>query len=388
MGRLDGTTARSSHCATHLARQRRLTLLVGIDGTPAIRRVATGTELYARNIIEALAASRDARTMRVYANAVEAPPWLPSGVEWRGIPFPRAWTHWRLRQALRRDRPDVTFIPSHVLPFALGLKSVVTIHDVGHRREPSSYSRTARWYLEATTRYAARRANRLIAVSRSTADDLVRFYNVPGGRITVVHSGVDPRMRPQDPSKVEEVLGRLGIGGAYFLYVGRNHPRKNLAMLRRAFDESRRRGLTAELVLAGPGHEEGSAGPVRMLPYVPPDDLPALYAGAIALTLPSRFEGFGFPALEAMRCGTAVIASTAGALPEIIGTAGILLNPDDAGAWSQAMLELAHDPALQRRLIAAGAARSADFTWEAAAAKTWTVLDAVARAGQPLTTDS
>jgi glycosyltransferase involved in cell wall biosynthesis len=388
MGRLDGTTARSSHCATHLARQRRLTLLVGIDGTPAIRRVATGTELYARNIIEALAASRDARTMRVYANAVEAPPWLPSGVEWRGIPFPRAWTHWRLRQALRRDRPDVTFIPSHVLPFALGLKSVVTIHDVGHRREPSSYSRTARWYLEATTRYAARRANRLIAVSRSTADDLVRFYNVPGGRITVVHSGVDPRMRPQDPSKVEEVLGRLGIGGAYFLYVGRNHPRKNLAMLRRAFDESRRRGLTAELVLAGPGHEEGSAGPVRMLPYVPPDDLPALYAGAIALTLPSRFEGFGFPALEAMRCGTAVIASTAGALPEIIGTAGILLNADDAGAWSQAMLELAHDPALQRRLIAAGAARSADFTWEAAAAKTWTVLDAVARAGQPLTTDS
>jgi glycosyltransferase involved in cell wall biosynthesis len=363
-------------------------MIVGIDGTPAIRRFATGTEVYARSIIEALAASRGARTMRVYANAIEAPPWLPAGVEWRGIPFPRGWTHWRLRQALRRERPDVTFIPSHVLPFALGLKSVVTIHDIGHRREPQSYSRTARWYLEATTRYAARRADRLIAVSKSTADDLARFYNVPGGRISVVHSGIDPRMRPQDPSKVEEVLGRLGIGGAYFLYVGRNHPRKNLAMLRRAFDEARRRGLDAELVLAGPGHEQGSAGAVRMLPYVPPDDLPALYAGAVALTLPSRFEGFGFPALEAMRCGTAVIGSTAGALPEIIGTAGILLSPDDAGAWSQAMLELAHDPALQRRLIVAGTARSADFTWEAAAAKTWGVLDAVARKGQPLTTDS
>jgi glycosyltransferase involved in cell wall biosynthesis len=363
-------------------------VIVAIDGTPAMRHVATGTEVYARSIIEALATSRDARTMRVYANANEAPPWLPAGVEWRGIPFPRVWTHWRLRQALRRERPDVTFIPSHVLPVALGLKSVVTIHDIGHRREPQSYPRTARWYLEATTRYAARRADRLIAVSKSTADDLARFYHVPAGRISVVHSGVDPRMRPQDPAKVEEVLGRLGIGGAYFLYVGRNHVRKNLAMLRRAFDEARRRGLEAELVLAGPGHEEGSAGAVRMLPYVSPDDLPALYAGAIALTLPSRFEGFGFPALEAMRCGTAVIASTAGALPEIIGSAGILLSPDDAGAWSQAMLELAHDPALQRRLIAAGTARSADFTWEAAAAKTWGVLDAVARKGQPLTTDS
>jgi glycosyltransferase involved in cell wall biosynthesis len=363
-------------------------VLIGVDGTPAIRRIATGTEIYARSIIEALAASREERVIRVYANAIDAPPWLPDGVEWRGIPFPRLWTHWRLRQALRRERPDLAFIPSHVLPIALGLKSVVTIHDVGHRREPQSYTRSARWYLEATTRYTARRASRLIAVSQSTADDLARFYGVPGGRISVVHSGVDPRMRPQDPSRVDEVLARLEIGGAYFLYVGRNHPRKNLGMLRRAFDEARRRGLQAELVLAGPGHGNASAGAVHTLPYVPPDDLPALYAGAIALTLPSRFEGFGFPALEAMRCGTAVIASTAGALPEIIGTAGILLNPDDAGAWSQAILELAHDPALQRRLIAAGAARSADFTWEAAAAKTWGVLDGVARRGQPLTTAS
>src|ERR1700726_31785 len=248
MGRLDGTTARSSHRATHLAPRRSPAVLVGIDGTPAIRRFATGTEIYARSIIESLAASRGPRTMRVYANAIDAPAWLPSGVEWRGIPFPRGWSHWRLRQAVRHDRPDVTFIPSHVLPFALGLKSVITIHDGGHRREPSSYSRTARWYLEATTRYAARRANRLIAVSKSTADDLVRFYNVPGGRITVVHSGVDPRMQPQDPSRGAVVLRRLGIDGAYFLYVGRNPPRKNLSMLRRAFEEARRRGLDAELI--------------------------------------------------------------------------------------------------------------------------------------------
>jgi glycosyltransferase involved in cell wall biosynthesis len=351
-------------------------VIVGIDGTPAVRTQVTGTEVYARSIINALAASRGARTMRVYANAVEAPSWLPAGVEWRGIPFPRLWTHWRLRQALRRERPDVTFIPSHVLPFSLGLKSVVTIHDVGHRHVPRAYSRAARWYLEATTRYAARRANRLIAVSQSTADDLTRFYGVPGGRITVVHSGIDPQMRPQDPSRVAEVLQRLKIGGAYFLYVGRNHPRKNLTMLRRAFDEARRRGLDADLILAGPGHHVESAGTATVLPYVAVEDLPALYTGAIALMLPSRFEGFGFPALEAMACGTAVIASTAGALPEIVGTAGVLLSPDDAGAWSQAMLELASDGALQRRLIAAGSARSVEFSWTNAASKTWRVLDA------------
>src|SRR6202022_5131822 len=128
---------------------------------------------------------------------------------------------------------------------------------------------------------------------------------------------------------------------------------------------------------AGPGHQEESSGAVRMLAYVAADDLPALYAGAIALTMPSRFEGFGFPALEAMRCGTAVLASSVGALPEIVGSAGILLKPDDTGAWSQAMIELAHDAGLQQRLIAAGASRSAEFTWPAAGTRTWRVLDTV-----------
>ena len=356
-------------------------MIVAIDGTPATRHYLTGTEVYARSIIQSLAAlavSRADRTLRVYANSAAKPPWLPPGVEWRGIPFPRLWTHWRFRRAVRRDRPNVTFVPSHVLPFALGLPSVVTIHDVGHRHLPKTYSRRARWYLELTTRYAARRANRLIAVSQSTADDLARFYGVPGGRIAVVHSGVDPRFRPQAPQTVGEVTRRLNLDEPYFVYVGRNHPRKNLPLLRRAYRAARRAGLQAQLVLAGPGHDSASAEDgIVILHYVPPDDLPALYAGAIAMVLPSRFEGFGFPVLEAMRCGTAVIASSAGALPEIVGTAGVLLSPDDPGAWSQAMLELAQDPELQRRLIAAGSARSATFTWEAAAAKTWRVLDAV-----------
>src|SRR5919108_3328120 len=352
-------------------------MIVAIDGTPATRRYATGTEVYARSIIEALAASRMERGIRIYANATDPPAWLPRGVHWRGIPFPRLWTHWRLRQALRRERPDVTFIPGHVLPIALGLPSVVTIHDVGHRHEPKTYSRRARWYLELTTRYAARRASRLIAVSQSTAEDLKRFYGVPGGRVAVVHSGIDPRFRPQGPQTGAEVTQRLNLDQPYFVFVGRNHPRKNLPLLRRAFSAARRAGLEALLVLAGLGHDAASGDGIVVVHYVPPDDLPALYAGAIAMVLPSRFEGFGFPALEAMRCGTAVIASNAGALPEIVGSAGVLLSPDDPGAWSQAMLELAGDPDLQRRLIEAGIARGATFTWEAAATKTWRVLDAV-----------
>jgi glycosyltransferase involved in cell wall biosynthesis len=341
----------------------------------------TGTEIYARSIIEALAGSRQQRTMRVYANATAPPAWLPAGVEWRGIPFPRAWTHWRFRQALRHDRPDLAFIPSHVLPVALGLPSVVTIHDVGHRREAGSYSRTTWLYLELTTRYAARYASALIAVSQTTAADLRRFYHVPPDKVTVIHSGIDAGLRPVSGQRIDGVRQKFAIPGPYFLFVGRNHPRKNLPLLRRAFLEARRRGLQASLVLAGPGHQGGVAEEpgIVVLPYVPSGDLPALYGGAIALTLPSRFEGFGFPVLEAMRCGTAVIASTAGSLPEIVGSAGVLLDADDAGGWTNAMLQVAEDEALRERLIAAGLAHSAAFTWDSAAAKTWTVLDRVAR---------
>jgi glycosyltransferase involved in cell wall biosynthesis len=355
-------------------------MIVGVDATPALRPEPSGTEVYARQVIEALAASRDGRSLRVYGNAAHPPPWLDPQVDWRGIPFPRLWTHWRFRQALHRDPPDVVFVPSHVLPIGLRIPGVAVIHDVGHRRERASYRPSSWWYLELMTRSMARRARRLIAVSKSTADDLMRYYRVAPERIVVVHSGVDPRMRPASPAALAEVMERYQLEQPYYLFLGRNHPRKNLPMLERAFADARQRGLKASLVIAGPGHtaRRGNDG-VRILPYVPAAAVPALYSGALALTLPSRFEGFGFPALEAMRCGTAVIASTAGALPEIVGSAGILLDPDDAGAWSQAMIELSRDVSLQRRLIISGEAHSAAFTWERAAGQIWRVLDSAAR---------
>lgn len=355
-------------------------MIAAVDGTPALRPQPSGTEVYARQVIEALAAGRDIRTLRVYANAVSRPAWLDPAVDWHGIPFPRLWTHWRFRQALHRDPPDVVYVPSHVLPIGLRIPAVVTIHDLGHRRERRAYRPTTWWYLELMTRSMARRARRLIAVSQSTANDLQRYYHVPRERIAVVHSGIDPRMAPPTAAAVQAVIDRYHLPRQYYLYLGRNHPRKNLGMLRRAFTAARRRGLTASLVLAGPGHEASDpTDGVQVLPYIPGEQLPGLYAGALALTLPSRFEGFGFPVLEAMRCGTAVLASDAGALPEIVGSAGILLSPDDPGAWGQAMLELAHDVDLQRRLIVAGAARSAGFTWERAAGQIWRVLDDASR---------
>jgi glycosyltransferase involved in cell wall biosynthesis len=350
-------------------------VIAAVDATPALRPLPSGTEVYTREIIEALAPQRGSRRLRLYANAALQPTWIPAGVEWRGIPFARLWTHWRFARAIADDHPDVVFVPGHVLPLVLRAPGVVTIHDVGHRHERGAY-RPGEWlYLELMTRWMARHARRLIAVSQSTANDLQRFYRVPPSRLRMIHSGVDERMRPQPREQVARVRAAYGLPDRYFLYVGRAHPRKNLPLLRRAFDAARRDGLAATLVLAGPGHLQTASDEVIALPYVPPADLPPLYAGALALTLPSRFEGFGFPVLEAMRCGTPVLASSAGALPEIVGEAGVLLDPADEGGWTQAMRRVDEDQTERQRLIAAGLSWSAGFTWTATAAGVWRVLD-------------
>lgn len=350
-------------------------MLVAIDASPAVRPEPSGTEVYAQEIIQALAGSGTQHVIRLYANATAPPDWIPRGVEWHGIPFPRLWTHMRFAHALARDPPDVVFVPSHVLPVRLGVPGVVTIHDVGHRVERHTYTFGAWWYLELTTRYMARRAARLVAVSGNTAGELIRLYRVPSDRIAVIHPGVSSHLRPPAAATVESLRRRYALAQAYFLYVGRAHPRKNLPMLLQAFSEARRRRLQADLILAGPGHHPTGVEGVRTLAYVPASDMPALYGGALALVLPSLYEGFGFPALEAMRCGTPVMASSAGSLPEVVGNAGILLSPRNLIAWSETMLQVSSDRELRQRLIDMGLSWSGQFTWQRTADQTWKVLE-------------
>lgn len=353
-------------------------MLLALDASPALRSNPSGTEIYAREMITHLASTNPGHTMRLYANAAASPAWSPKAVEWRLLPFPRLWTHWRFRRAILAERPDVVFVPSHVLPLFVDVPGVVTIHDVGHRHVPSAYSPSAWLYLEWMTRSMARRAARMVAVSQTTADDLRRFYGVPAERIAVIHSGVDETLRPPATADVSRVREQYRLPATYFLYLGRAHTRKNLTALLHAYRAAREQGLTAGLVFAGPGHQAVPDEGVRVLDYVPRTDLPALYGGALALTLPSRFEGFGFPVLEAMRCGTPVVASTAGALPEIVGDAGLLLDPNDVAAWTRTLSRLATDLPMRQQLSERGEAWSRGFSWAEAAARTWTVLETAA----------
>jgi glycosyltransferase involved in cell wall biosynthesis len=235
--------------------------------------------------------------------------------------------------------------------------------------------------------FSVRAARRVIAISEATKRDIVTYYKAPSRKVHVVYHGRDTAFAPvEDEGTIEEAAARYGVRRPYCLHVGTLQPRKNLMVLVEAWQRLREaQEKPPGLLLAGKkgwlfdslfeAVEERNLGDlVKFADYVERDDLPALYSGAMALTFPSLYEGFGLPALEAMSCGTPVLASDASSLPEVVGDAGLLLDPHDPSAWSGVVQRLMRGKALQRDLSHKGLERAAQFTWERCARQTLQVL--------------
>jgi glycosyltransferase involved in cell wall biosynthesis len=378
---------------------------IGIDASRAVTGARTGTEHYSANLLRALSATPGARAHRFscYVNSPETDPRalfgfaLPANFRVRALPFRRLWTHLRLSAAMVRRPPRVLFVPSHVVPLLHPRRTVVTIHDLGYLYYPEAHTRFSRWYLHWSTIFSVRAARRVIAVSAATADDLARRYHVPRSKIRVVLHGVDPAFgRVTDPEVIAEALARHGLGDApYLLFVGTLQPRKNLGMLIDAFARlldawDGADGPAPRLALGGKKgwlydtlfaqvERLGLTDRVRFLGYVPDADLPPLISGAAAVVLPSLFEGFGLPALEALACGAPLLAANATSLPEVTGDAALLLDPHDPDAWAAAMRRALRDPDLRADLARRGPARAAQFTWARTAEETLAVLEEAGR---------
>ena len=224
-----------------------------------------------------------------------------------------------------------------------------------------------------------RRSSAVIAISQRTREDLCELLGVDPERVHVVYPGRGEAFRPVPPAEAARVAERYGIRQRYVLYLGGFGPHKNVATLLRAYERARRQGaLAAKLVLAGnPRWGEMTSSVLETLRVreevivpgpVPAADLPGLYTGADCFIFPSRYEGFGLPVLEAMACGTPVIVSDRGALPEVAGQAGVFVDPEDAEAIARAMCEVAGDPNRRARLAEAGLAQAARFSWARSAA--------------------
>jgi glycosyltransferase involved in cell wall biosynthesis len=255
---------------------------------------------------------------------------------------------------------------------------VATIHDLSFEHLPDTFKRRSRAQLRLTVRRTARAAAHIIAPSEFTRRDIVETYGVAPARVSVVPLAAATRFAPfADAKELQRVRDVYGIAGDYILAVGSIQPRKNLARLIKAYSDLRRRRAQdklPKLVVVGKRawlfgetlravEECGVTDALIFTGYAPETDLPALYCGALCFVYPSYFEGFGLPPLEAMRCGTPVVVGDRTSLPEVVGDAGLLVNPFDTESIADALARLIDDGTLRAHLRERGLARATQFDW-------------------------
>jgi glycosyltransferase involved in cell wall biosynthesis len=340
--------------------------LVVIDADVLGRR-RTGDETYVTGLLRELAGTEDPRLAAV----TRRPELVPAGIE----PVEQPARSQALRMAvrmprlLRRLRPALAHF-QHALPLACPCPAVITVHDLSFERQPSLMGLRERLIFRAVVPRAARRAARVIAVSELTKRDLVELSRIPEEKIVVIPNGVDPCFKADGPRPA---------GGDYALVVGALQPRKDPESAIEALALLGNGDL--RLVFAGPNkggreeaeraaHRAGLHDRVEFRGYVPQEELAALYRGAACLVFPSRYEGFGLPALEAMASGTPVVATTAGALPEVAGDAAILVGERDPAALAGGIERALAD---RDRLVRAGLERARLYTWAETARRTLAV---------------
>jgi glycosyltransferase involved in cell wall biosynthesis len=358
---------------------------IGIDYTAAITQGA-GIGRYVRGLIGALLALDHDNHYSLFAASPAPLPATPFRV--RRVPFHDIWLMriWHrarlpLPAELITGRVDLFHSPDFTLPPTLpGIPTVLTVHDLSFVRDPDSADDRLRTYLNRVVPRSVRRATHVLADSEATRQDLISLWDTPPDKVTVIYCGVEPHFRPvTEPAGLAAVRARYDLGaGPYIFSVGTLQPRKNYRRLVQAFAPLVARHPDLSLVIAGGrGWKDedilaeperlGLGNRVRFPGFVADDDLPALLSAAELFAYPSLYEGFGIPILEAMACGTPVIASDRSSLPEVTGDAGLQVDPLDVTALTAGLERLLTDHEVRTDLIRRGRERAAQFTWPAAA---------------------
>jgi glycosyltransferase involved in cell wall biosynthesis len=325
--------------------------VVAIDARAAGRSETGGVERVAREMAVRLPALRPDRYV-----VIRPRPRLAhrAGHAWEQLALPVLARH-----------TDLLYCPANLAPLA-SRRNAVVIHDVAALARPEWYGRTYVAWQRLVLPAIARRARLVLTVSEFSRNEIAERLGVPRESIAVVPNGVSEDFSPDaDPAPARTALG---LDRPYVLALATRSARKNLSVLSTAERQLSERGI--ELVTAGSGRgylRGGERPPGRELRYVAEELLPGLYAGARAFAMPSLYEGFGLPCLEAMASGTPVVAAQRGALRETCGNAALLADPDDAEGFADALVRAATADAERNRLIEAGRERAALFTWQRSA---------------------
>jgi glycosyltransferase involved in cell wall biosynthesis len=369
-------------------------LKIGIDGR-AFSSPAAGVRRYVSELASALLASGEPLELVLLGGRSDAAPrgaghvaepWHPpTNLGWAAVGLPRAAS---------RAAVDLIHAPAYTGPLMARVPVVVTIHDVSYERHPEWYPYRRDSLRRAFYRRSARAASHILTVSEFSRGEIAAAYGIAPARITVAPHGAPPFASGDSPPRLPLPAG---VATPFLLHVGDLHERRNLEVALEALANVRRDAAAASrpsLVLAGVDRgvgdrlrtkaaANGIGDAVVFVGSVQDQTLRALYCAAAALVYPSRYEGFGFPVLEAMASGTPVLASRCASLPEVLGEAGMLLDPDDVRQWTEAIAVVLSDGDQRARMRTAGRARASSFTWAKTARITLDVYRHVAQASRP-----
>lgn len=359
-----------------------MAIRIGLDATPLPPR-PVGAGNYIIHLIRSLAGLEHEFELVVFAyesGRILIGDHPLSSVEW--VTFPDhsparrlIWEQTSLPRLALQQRLDLLHSLHYTRPLRLPCRSVVTLHDMTFILFPELHTRSKRLFFPWMIRYSAWTADALAAVSENTRRDAIRLLDLDPERIFTTPNGIDTVYHPiEDPIARQECQTRYDLPEEFLLFVGLVEPRKNLPLLIRAYGELASRFPAPDLVVVGrlgwmyedvfrQVQELGLKERVHFTGYVPAEDLPMVYNLAKVFIYPSRYEGFGFPPLEAMACGTPVITTAISAMQDQVGDAGLLVSPDDVAALSQAIERLLSDPDLRRVLSERGRQRAGEYTW-------------------------
>lgn len=294
---------------------------------------------------------------------------------------------------LRRSKPDVFFSPTHYLPIFAPQKSVISILDISYIRFPELFQKSDLNQLTKWTRYSVGKAKGVFTISQTSKDDIIKEYGIPGYKIAVTYPGIRQGLMIKDEGlSMEELKKKYGIKGEYILFVGTLQPRKNIVRLIEAFSRVSRSSLipnTLSLIIIGKKgwlYEEILYAPkkfnvenrVKFLDFVPDEDLPSFYKNAVCFVLPSLYEGFGLPILEAMKYGCPVVTSNISSLPEAGGDAALYIDPLSVEDIKKNLESIIQNSELRQKLIKKGYEQVKKFSWEKTAKETLNALIKIA----------
>lgn len=348
-----------------------------------------GTRIYIHNLLKNFGLQdKEDRFLIYHKNKFNPQLTFPKFENYKIIekPFPFWWTQTRFAWEMWRSAPDVLFMPMHSLPYLRSkkTKTVVTIHDLAFKFFPDHFPKKDLRRLNFFTDYAVANADKIIAISNSTKNDLLRIYpKIKENKIKTIYHGYDKELFNENISReqIKKTNAKYNLPDTrYLIFVGTIQPRKNIETLLEAFKILRRKEAQKDLNLVIAGCEGWLAGPiVEKIKNTPgaimtgkfeTKDLPSLIAGATAFVLPSLYEGFGLPILEAMACGTPVVVADNSSLREIVGSSGLMFQAKNIEQLAQTLQSILEDNHLKSALREKGLERVKSFSWEKCAKET------------------